>query len=109
VAFCYPQTLEDDIVGGITVPDGKPVYFPLVVAGDGELSPLFINEGRTQSGVSITYQYRKARPSSGHPGVVVAAFCDRSTRVLKDDMDKTLFVRLCRPSSGVVVNPKDLD
>jgi hypothetical protein len=41
--------------------------------------------------------------------VVIAAFCDGSVRTLKDEMDKTLFVRLCRPGSGVILNPKDLD
>jgi hypothetical protein len=51
---------------------------------------------------------RTARPSSGHPGIAVAAFCDGGVRKLKDDMDKTLFVRLCRPGSGVILNPKDL-
>jgi hypothetical protein len=75
---------------------------------DNERSPLFINEGRANSGASILYSTRTARPSSGHPGVVVAAFCDGSVHTLKDDMDRTLFVRLARPGSGVILNPKDI-
>jgi prepilin-type processing-associated H-X9-DG protein len=76
------------------------------------MTPLFINEGRRNSDARFTADaevVRKVRPSSAHPGVVIAAYCDGSVRPLKDDMDKTLFVRLCRPGSGVIVNPKDLD
>ena len=86
-----------------------PTYEPLQSGTDSLISPLFINEGRANSGARITYPYRTARPSSGHPGVVVAAYCDGHVGTLKDDMDKTLFVRLCRPGSGVILNPKDLD
>jgi prepilin-type N-terminal cleavage/methylation domain-containing protein/prepilin-type processing-associated H-X9-DG protein len=110
VAFNFPNTdgntnsLLSNIATGETV-----TYEPLEAGTDGLISPLFINEGRSSSGVAITYSYRTARPSSGHPGVVNAAFCDGGVRTLKDDMDKTLFVRLCRPGSGVILNPKDLD
>ena len=98
-----------------TVATGEvPTYIPLyggtmANGADDELSPLFINEGRASSGARITNLSRTARPSSGHPGVVMAAYCDGSVRPLKEEMDKTLFVRLCRPGSGVVLNPKDLD
>ncbi|GAB6395578.1 MAG: hypothetical protein MdMp024_1890 [Bacteroidales bacterium] len=124
VAFCYPPaaagsggtapTVDNGIYGDIsnyislldatyaTSSGGDP-------ATDYGTTPLFINEGRSQSGAVIYYQYRKARPSSNHPGIVVAAFADRSTRYLRDDMDKALFVRLCRTNSGTVLNPKDLD
>jgi len=102
VAFCFPGDLSDIDTGEI------PTYVPLQYPVDNELSPLFINEGRQNSGVQITESSRTTRPSSGHPGVVVAAFCDGGVRTLKDDMDKTLFVRLCRPGSGVILNPKDL-
>jgi len=117
IAICYPG--YRNVEGGesllSSVATGEiPTYIPLmggdVVNGyDNERSPLFINEGRSNSGARITYPSRTARPSSGHPGVVVAAFCDQSTRTLRDDMDKTLFVRLCRPGCGVILNPKDLD
>jgi hypothetical protein len=101
IGFCYPSALAD-------IADGeRPIYVGPSAIDDP--SPLFINEGRSNSGIQFTWRSRTARPSSGHPGVVVAAFCDQSTRVLKDDMDKDLFVRLCRPGSGVILNPKDLD
>lgn len=83
-----------------------PDYVPLRSGTDYEVSPLFINEGKRHS---VIYQSRKARPSSGHPGGVVVAFCDGHVQFLKEEVDKTLFVRLCRPGSGVILNPKDLD
>jgi len=101
--FCFPGDLSSIATGEI------PYYIPLQYPVDNEESPLFINEGRRNSGARIAYGVRTARPSSGHPGVVIAAYCDGSARPLKDDMDKTLFVRLCRPGSGVILNPKDLD
>ena len=73
---------------------------------------MFINEGRGLSAVRFAHArfdyIRKSRPSSGHPGAVLAAFCDGSVRTLHDNIDKTLFVRLCRPGSGVILNPRDL-
>ena len=60
--------------------------------------------------MGLTYEMvRKTRPSSGHPGVVVVAFVDGSTRALREDTDRTLFVRLCRPGSGQIINLGDLD
>ena len=112
VAFCYPgyrnrSNPADNLLGLIA--DGEiPTYIPLMSGTDDQISPLFINEGRANSGVNIVYTNRTARPSSAHPGIVVAAFCDGGVRTLKDDMDKTLFVRLARPGSGVILNPKDL-
>ena len=107
VGFCYPKELSSIATGEI--PQYIPPMAGNVVNGvDGEMSPLFINEGRANSGFNFRHPSRKVRPSSGHPGVVVAAFCDGHVGTLKDDMDKTLFVRLCRPGSGVIINPKDL-
>ena len=112
VGFTFPNDLGP-------LPEEIPNYVPLLFPVDGsqfgdvstQITPLFINEGRANSGARFTPNadvIRKARPSSGHPGVVVAAFVDGSVRTLKDDMDKTFFVRLCRPGSGVILNPKDL-
>ena len=120
VGFCYPGyssnntvDLIDPVVNGERVRYLSLLQGATVVVGtvteDDEISPLFINEGRSSSGIVMRHRTRTARPSSGHPGVVVAAFCDNSTRVLKDDIDKTLFVRLCRPGSGVILNQKDLE
>jgi prepilin-type N-terminal cleavage/methylation domain-containing protein len=105
VGFTFPNDLGP-------LPEEIPNYVPLQYPVDNnEKDPLFINEGRANSGAVFTPGadvIRKARPSSGHPGVVVAAFVDGSVRTLKDDMDKTFFVRICRPGSGVILNPKDL-
>jgi len=108
VAYCYTPELDWTyrVDGVYTEP---PLYVPLEVSPDDIIYPLFINEGRANAGVLIEEPTRTARPSSGHPSVVVAAFCDGGVRPLKDDMDKTLFVQLSRPSSGVILNPKDLN
>ena len=103
VAFCFPNDLSSIATGEI------PNYTPLMPGTENVHQPLFINEGRANSGVSITmHGYRTTRPSSGHPGGVVAAFVDGAVRFLRDDMDKTTFVRLARPGSGVILNPKDI-
>ena len=110
IAFCYPYVLSP-------IADGEvPLYLPALLpdgSSNNEWSPLFINEGKdVQFGANAdniaTNGARKARPSSGHPGGVVAAFCDGRTQFLRDDMDKALFVQLARPGSGVIVNPRDL-
>ena len=111
VAFCYPGYRNTDGSGGSLLgplPNEIPEYISLMRGTDTETSPLFINEGRANSGVNIVNRSRTARPSSGHPGVVVTAFCDGHVGTLKDNMDQTLFVRLCRPGSGVILNPKDI-
>ena len=102
VGFCFPNDLSSIATGEV------PTYVPLQYSVDNEESPLFINEGRMNSGTQITHRERTARPSSGHPGIVNAAFVDGGVRSLKDDMDKPLFVRLARPGSDVITNPKDL-
>jgi len=115
VGFTYPSDLTAINSNPTTAnPSEAPVYIPVTDQTNGlsALSPMFINEGRTSAGnysFSPTPHLRTARPSSGHPGVVIAAFCDGHVQPLKDDMDKTLFVRLCRPGSGVILNPKDLE
>jgi hypothetical protein len=52
--------------------------------------------------------YRTARPSSYHPGVVVAAFADRSVRTLNEGMDKLVYIYICSPNSGKVVDLNSL-
>ena len=101
VGFCFPNDLG-------SIPEEIPNYVPLMWGTDNERQPLFINEGRSNSGASIVHRTRTARPASAHPGVVVAAFVDGGVRTLQENMDKTLFVRLARPGSGVILNPKDL-
>ena len=110
VGFCFPNVLS-------SIADGEiPAYEPVRNGGvlNNVESPLFINEGKDVyfnglGGANTPIDwFRKTRPSSGHPGVVVTAFVDGSVRTLRDDIDKTLFVRLCRPGSGVIINPKDL-
>lgn len=69
--------------------------------------PLFINAGR--SGYIFENPSRTARPASSHPGIVVAAFADRSVKTLNDTMTKEIFVRLCQTKSGVVINTSEFN
>ena len=83
VGFTFPHELSSLDTGEV------PTYRPLVLDGsDGWDSPLFINEGRGFSVVQFAHSrfsyIRKSRPSSGHPGAVLAAFCDGSVRTLHD-------------------------
>ncbi len=113
VAFCYPynKALEDLEVahtnsdsyvdkGGDGVSwDGYNIDVPDNNSTCSVVS--FINQGRV-AGNAWTL-YRKARPSSNHPGIVLAAFADRNVRFLNENMDKKIFVWLCQPHSGQVI------
>ena len=103
VGFCYPNFLADAM-------GEKPNYDRTLQDPDDNTTwqPWFINEGRSNSG-TVARGVQAARPSSGHPGVVIAAFCDRHVQALRDDMDQNIFVQLSRPGSGVILNPKDLE
>ena len=91
VGFAIPST-TDFVYATVTPPN---------VAGD---QPLWINEGR---GLVIPGTRPAARPSSGHPGVVVAAFADGRVQALSDDMDRRTFTQLVRPGSNYIINITD--
>ena len=101
VGFCFPSTFN--VVNGILE------FYYDGTAGQ----PVFINERRANSSNPVTTFYpnrtEAARPSSSHPGGVVAAFADGHVRFLREDMDRTLFVRLARPGSNAIINLRDLD
>jgi hypothetical protein len=119
VAFCFPiNTSEDlDSITKIAAQAGPLAEFgsdytkwsykgydtPLTSNSEAQYdTPLFINQGR---GNSYSYsQYRRARPSSNHPGIVLAAFADRSVRPLNENMDKRTFVWICQPNSGQIIS-----
>jgi hypothetical protein len=108
ISFSFPGFASDGTPLLSSIATGEiPTYEPLGMVN--ALSPLFINEGRANIGVASVHPSRLARPSSAHPGGVVAAFVDGSTRFIREDIDRTLFVRLMRPGSGVIINPRDLD
>ena len=99
VGFCYPNDLE--LVANVITGAFNVVSYDDVTNG---LQPWFINVGRFSGGTA----HQLTRPSSGHPGVVVAAFCDSSVRPLKDEMSKLTFVQLMCPGSGAIINTRDL-
>ncbi|MDR1140852.1 MAG: DUF1559 domain-containing protein [Planctomycetaceae bacterium] len=132
LAFCYPINIHKDMVQGepdltkaagvvwasgpladvgLTPSNDTTCSWkgyddaPLQTTGTDSLNtPLFINVGRNVTNFDIsTGNYRRARPSSNHPGIVVVGFANRSVQPLHEDIDKILFVRLCQTRSGVII------
>lgn len=120
VAFCFP--IDRKNYSTLTAINTSPVS--TLVSNDGTdgnymsyalvpnnstnakaLTPLFINQG--QGNTTDYGTYRRARPSSKHPGVVVVAFADRNVRPLNENIDAKLFIWLCQPNSGQVVGDWD--
>ena len=92
--WLWPAGLTDASVpaAGQTVPQtaGNPAL-------DG--IPFGINEDLAASstfGSALGYEY--ARPSSRHPGVVVATFCDGHTQVLQEGIDYNVYKHLMTPA-----------
>ncbi|MGL6196760.1 MAG: DUF1559 domain-containing protein [Thermoguttaceae bacterium] len=44
--------------------------------------------------------YRYARPSSGHPSLVIAAYCDGTVRKINNDVDHAIYTHAMMPKSG---------
>lgn len=63
------------------------------VAAQKDSTAPFINEKKTGPDGSSPY------PSSGHPGIVVTAFCDGSARTLSEDVDKSVYCQLLTPGA----------
>jgi prepilin-type N-terminal cleavage/methylation domain-containing protein len=115
VAFCYPGnntvtthvTPTEPVTGSLTTLGmetdaswhGYDSFHPAVV--------LWINDDRDFKKIQGIYEH--ARPSSWHPGVVNCAFADRSVRSINDQINKEIFVRLCQPKSGTVMDWNKLD
>ncbi|MDR0608485.1 MAG: DUF1559 domain-containing protein [Planctomycetaceae bacterium] len=78
-----------------------------------ENNPLFINVARVPENFTALpssatpTQYNLARPSSNHPGIVIAVFADRGAKPLNENMDKKVFVQICQPSSGAIIKSID--
>ena len=92
VGFCIPHTFN--LVNNI------PVFLYPTPPG---VQPLFINEGRMNSPIQAVGT-QAARPSSGHPGGVVAAFADSSVRFLNEDIDRQTFLQFVQPGSRAIIN-----
>ena len=114
LAFCYPFNIAITATSGTnhssfaqasaeTNWSYKGYDVPLDSTSAGYQSPLFINQGRGNE-FNYPYQYRRARPGSNHPGIVLAAFADRSVRPVNENIDKKTFVWLCMPNSGNVIS-----
>jgi hypothetical protein len=118
IAFCYPYntaitetssaTPSTSIEGNSTLTefgaDANRSHKGYEITGSDTVEvPGFINAERGTEFDS--YQpYRRARPSSRHPGIVMTAFADRSVRPLNESINKQTFVWICQPNSGHVVS-----
>jgi prepilin-type N-terminal cleavage/methylation domain-containing protein len=58
--------------------------------------------GGTTPAATEANEYVKARPSSSHPGIVIAFNCDGSVRTLNDDIDVGTFYNLMRPAKKTI-------
>jgi hypothetical protein len=118
IAFCYPYNktiTQANIVDKTTLAEDGATEANWSYKGYDKLVdtstsinfdiPAFINAGRGREYYNVwTKQYHSARPSSNHPGIVLAAFADRSVRPLSESMNKQTFIWICQPNSGRVVS-----
>lgn len=116
VGFCYPAGF---------VPKGTPSSGYYSTSGAIDVTdcskttgaPLLINMCTTDNSYYIpdsdtttphTYNYRYARPSSNHPGIVVVTFCDNSVRTVSESVDTNVFNSLMMTKSGKIFSDNDL-
>lgn len=97
LGFCYPDASFLNQRRDVCRDAGAPVVPVLInLCKDGDPA---IDHGR-RPGLG---EYRFARPASNHPGIVIAAFCDRSVRPVNEKIDPTVFEKL------MVVDTIDVD
>ena len=65
--------------------------------------PLKINEEVEPIGTNVGNKY--ARPSSGHPGLVVATFCDGSVKTLSNEVEPRVYALLMTPKGAAAKEP----
>ena len=65
--------------------------------------PLWINMGKDDEDKAGNFEY--ARPSSSHPGIVVVAFADGHTDTVNDDVDASVYLKMCGMEAGHVHTP----
>jgi prepilin-type N-terminal cleavage/methylation domain-containing protein len=93
LAFVYPDyTLAD-------LSETNP-SFNVTTSGGSTSGIYFINEGPTDS--SATPALHTARPSSNHPGTVVAGFADGGVRPLNDNISRMVYVQLLQPDVSFI-------
>jgi len=89
-------------LGGQDDPDGKP--FPLWInrtdllrerKPDEWIRYRSLDEWLKDKMPLWEWQFYHARPSSGHPGIVVAAFADGRVDTINDDIDEQAYLNMC--------------
>ncbi|MGL4941600.1 MAG: DUF1559 domain-containing protein [Thermoguttaceae bacterium] len=106
--FCFPdiwgRANDSNPLGGSnfeTTSINEPAD-PLVSDG----FPYWINAGKTGANL---YGYRRSRPSSNHPGIVMSAFCDGSVRPVSDGTRKEVFRAAMQPGGSGVFGANDFN
>jgi prepilin-type N-terminal cleavage/methylation domain-containing protein/prepilin-type processing-associated H-X9-DG protein len=98
VAFCWGK----GYAGGNYIADAVPIYSPfartcdLNGAADSHTNlrlPRWINLC-TNATFTDSDWYQSARPSSNHPSVIVAAFCDGHVQTINESIEEVIFVQL---------------
>lgn len=101
LGFCWPDpsflNQKRDICNGKDA-SVVPVLINRCLQGDAG-----IEHGR----INGLGEYRFARPASNHPGLVVAAFCDRSVRPINENIDPEIFQKLMRVDKEII-KPEDI-
>ncbi|MDR3108181.1 MAG: DUF1559 domain-containing protein [Planctomycetaceae bacterium] len=118
IGFCYPFVAEktnstENSLGekpytnawnGLTSPnkadDASAVYPARINQFVGDCDCETNNDYYMMTGVQ--YAYAKARPSSKHPGIVVAFNCDNSVRVISESIEPKLFYQLMLPGKKTI-------
>jgi prepilin-type N-terminal cleavage/methylation domain-containing protein len=67
----------------------------------------FINEGSKNTN-QLGMSSNEARPSSNHPGIVVAGFADGGVRPLNETIATDVYIKLCQPAESNIDTGKEL-
>jgi prepilin-type N-terminal cleavage/methylation domain-containing protein len=72
----------------------------------GDTTILAINRSKGGEGDS---DYKYARPSANHPGIVVAAFADRHVQALQEGIDSLVYARLMQTDSDDIIDASKIE
>jgi len=94
VGFCWPSPTTND--SGDTIPGTFGRDCTVTTASR---FPFWVNACKTNDGVPANVRdYKYARPSSNHPGLVVVAFADGSVTTMSDTADAYLLKKAMCPN-----------
>lgn len=105
IGFCYPDTGYT----GLTNPyDFFAGACPTSGNGASKDAPALINHCNDSTAAPDFDRYLLSRPSSGHPGLVVASFCDGSVRTINESVESDVFQKAMMAKSNHVFSSDSL-